>query len=108
LRELRSRTASVRAAGGLNLRPPRCARSRERPPWLAMSRPHQVEEDALSDPAVGDTQPADRPGHANRVPDRATAQDQIGALAADARIGRASGEVQSSQVLRDDRDLLES
>ena len=72
-----------------------------------MSRLHQVEEDALPDAAIGDAQAADRPGRADRIEDRAAAQHQIGAFAADARVGGPSGEVETGEMGRDDRDLLE-
>ena len=56
-------------------------------PALPHSRPraalHQVEQDALADAAVGDAQPADRPGGADRVEDGAAAQHQIGAFLPD-------------------------
>src|SRR5207253_162649 len=80
---------------------------RERPSPPAMSDPHQIEEDPFPDPAIGDAQPADRPGRANRVEDRAAAQHQIGALAADTGTGSASGEVEACQMGRNHRDLLE-
>mgnify|MGYP003910249841 CR=1 FL=1 len=61
-RAVRTFTAALRAAGGPDFFAPR----RDRPPSPAMSRVHQVEEDAFPDPAVGDAQAADRPGRADR------------------------------------------
>src|SRR5208282_2491807 len=68
---------------------------------------HQIEQDALTHAAIGDAQPADRPGRADRVKDRATGEHQIGALAANAWARRAAGEVEPGQMARDLIDLVE-
>src|SRR6266853_5710825 len=68
---------------------------------------HQLEQDALADAAVGDAQPADRPGGADRIEDGAAAQYQIGALAADAGIGGAAFDVEPGEMARHQLDLIE-
>ena len=68
---------------------------------------HQIEEDALPDPAIGDPQAADRPGLTNRVEDRAAAQYEIGALAANTRIGGTPRKVETREMGGHDRYLLE-
>src|SRR6202158_2536147 len=61
---------------------------------------HQFEQDAFADAAIGDAQPADRPGGADRIEDGAAAQHQIGALAPDARAGGAALDIQPGKMPR--------
>src|SRR5436190_5047001 len=68
---------------------------------------HQLEQDALADAAIGNAQPADRPGGADRIEDGAAAQHQVGALAADAGIGGATFDVEPSEMARHQLDLIE-
>src|SRR5271157_4944821 len=77
-------------------------------PFRAMSALHQIEENALAHAAIGDPQSADRPSRADCVENRAPAQNQVGALAADTGVGGAAGQIEAGEVTRDPGDLLES
>ena len=55
---------------------------------MAVAR-HQRAQDALADAAVGDAEVLGRPDVDDRLEDRAAGDDQVGALAADARQSRA-------------------
>src|SRR5665213_3934362 len=76
-------------------------------PLMLGAAVYQIEQDALAHAAVGDAELADRPGRADRVEDRAAAEHQVGALAADAGARRAAGEVEPGQMARHLVDLRE-
>jgi hypothetical protein len=58
----------------------------------------QIKQDALAHPAIGDAQPANRPGLADRIEDGAAAQHEIGALAADARARSPAGKIETGEM----------
>src|SRR5437763_15083813 len=68
---------------------------------------HQIEQEALANAAVGDAQPADRPSGADCVEDGAAAEQEMGALASNARVGGAALDDEPREMARDQLDLSE-